>query len=470
MKTWRRSRVRLSVEVLESRTVLSSLTGAQVPVVPSLFDSAAQVSRSVATSSSNWSGYAAETNLASPASNAVSAVSGSWIVPAVTGKGTAYSAVWVGIDGYSSSTVEQIGTDSDIVNGKATYYAWYEMYPNASIDIVSLTVNPGDTISASVTYVASTKSFDLSITDVTTGKSYSPEPQTVSGALRSSAEWVVEAPSSNFGVLPLADFGTAKFLSASATIEGVSGPVDDFANAAINMVSSYTEDSTSALKDTTTAPITSSFTVTYDAPPTLTGGGHGHPLGRYGFGWFEVNIAAFPGAAAMNSANNHGATFAGTIENDGVESQNQALITASPRASASSAEAGLLPVVSSILPTDGSQAKVSAGENQFGETQLSIISFSAAPVGLELSEPSLLADSDLGFLSTDNPVFSDSRQGDSQNAGTPESPGADTATNFGFSPAVGAGLAAGLMAAYCLSSFEDRAKKSNYPRRISCLF
>ena len=80
-----------------------------------------------AVQSSNWSGYAAETNLNDPASGAVTAVSGSWVVPKVTptsNSSTAYSSVWVGIDGYSSSTVEQIGTDSDVVNGQVQYYAW----------------------------------------------------------------------------------------------------------------------------------------------------------------------------------------------------------------------------------------------------------------------------------------------------------------------------------------------------------
>ena len=74
-----------------------------------------------AVTSSNWSGYAVATNLSNPQANSVSAVSGSWIVPTVTGssRGTTYSAVWVGIDGYSDSTVEQIGTEEDVVNGSA---------------------------------------------------------------------------------------------------------------------------------------------------------------------------------------------------------------------------------------------------------------------------------------------------------------------------------------------------------------
>ena len=53
-------------------------------------------------------------------------------MPTVSGSGPTYSSVWVGIDGYSSNTVEQIGTEQDVsANGKTSYYAWYEMYPQA---------------------------------------------------------------------------------------------------------------------------------------------------------------------------------------------------------------------------------------------------------------------------------------------------------------------------------------------------
>src|SRR5690348_12679669 len=58
--------------------------------------------------STNWSGYAAQTNLTSPLSNAVTDVKGSWTVPTLSCTGTnTYSSVWVGIDGYSDNTVEQ---------------------------------------------------------------------------------------------------------------------------------------------------------------------------------------------------------------------------------------------------------------------------------------------------------------------------------------------------------------------------
>jgi len=242
----KRPRLSLRVEELEGRLMLSAAP--------------------LTATSSNWSGYAVETNLNQPAAKAVTAVAGSWQVPAVTGAGTAYSSVWVGIDGYSSATVEQVGTEQDIVNGRAQYYAWYEMYPSYSVAITSLTIHAGDTITASVTYRSGP--FALRIMDVTTGKSFTTT-QTIFGAQRSSAEWIVEAPSSGFGVPPLANFGTATFTGASATLKGTAGPIDDSAwqSVAIGMASfGSTEDTTSSLTDTGSSPgTTSSFTVTYDA-------------------------------------------------------------------------------------------------------------------------------------------------------------------------------------------------------------
>ena len=105
MKTRRRLKRRLWIEELESRLTPSTVT------------------------STNWSGYA----VTAP-KGAVTDVVGSWVVPSIQSPAGSKSAgiirSWVGIDGYSSSTVEQIGTDSDIVNGVPQYFAWYEFYPN----------------------------------------------------------------------------------------------------------------------------------------------------------------------------------------------------------------------------------------------------------------------------------------------------------------------------------------------------
>src|SRR5579884_4318905 len=72
--------------------------------------------------STNWSGYAVT-------GNRFTSVSASWTEPAVTCSGTAYSSFWVGLDGDTSNTVEQTGTDADCSGSTPQYYAWYEMYP-----------------------------------------------------------------------------------------------------------------------------------------------------------------------------------------------------------------------------------------------------------------------------------------------------------------------------------------------------
>jgi Peptidase A4 family len=244
-----RNRIRPHVEELEGRLVPATLAA-----------------------STNWSGYAVTAG-----AGAVSQVAGSWVVPAVSSNVSGYSSAWVGIDGANASMVEQIGTDSDFVNGQAHYYAWYEMYPAPAVNL-SLAIHPGDTISASVT-AASPSQFVLSLTDVTTGQSFLTT-QTSSQAQRASAEWIQEAPSSFNGVLPLANFGTINFSGANATINGTTGPADNAWSGAslyqINMVNrnGSLKATTSALTDSG-IPATSSFSVTWVSSGSGgKGGGH----------------------------------------------------------------------------------------------------------------------------------------------------------------------------------------------------
>jgi hypothetical protein len=157
--------------------------------------------------STNWSGYAAT-------SGTYTSVSASWTEPTGTcSRSTQYSSFWVGLDGYNSGSVEQTGTDVDCSGGSARYYAWYEMYPAYPVNY-SNTVRPGDHLNASVTYLGNNQ-FRLFIGDTTQGWSHTTTAS-LSGAARSSAEVIVEAPSSSSGVLPLADFGTASFTGSTA--------------------------------------------------------------------------------------------------------------------------------------------------------------------------------------------------------------------------------------------------------------
>ena len=183
--------------------------------------------------SSNWSGYAIETNLAGRPSEAarinngsVTIVNGSWTVPSVSGGGTTstYSSTWIGIDGYSGNTVEQIGTEQDWTPAGTVYYAWFEMYPKKAYEIREFPVVPGDVISAQVQYVAK-GTFQLTISNDTKGVSYSVT-QKLPSAKRQSAEWIMEAPWMG-GVLPLADFGDVTFTDCSATLNGHTGTISD---------------------------------------------------------------------------------------------------------------------------------------------------------------------------------------------------------------------------------------------------
>jgi Peptidase A4 family len=186
--------------------------------------------------SSNWSGYAA-----TGGTGAFSSVSASWVEP--TGhctSGRQFSSFWVGLDGYSNSTVEQTGSDVDCSGSTPAYYAWWEMYPGPSHNFGN-TVKPGDNFTASVTFDGSGK-FTLTISDTTRGWTHT-EHKTLSSAKRSSAEVIVEAPSSR-GVLPLADFGTANFANSAAN----GSAIGNFSPTKIIMKSGDTQkDSISAL-------------------------------------------------------------------------------------------------------------------------------------------------------------------------------------------------------------------------------
>ncbi len=179
--------------------------------------------------STNWSGYAVT-------GSSFTSAKGSWIVPSVNCSQTpnSYSAFWVGIDGYSSDSVEQTGTISWCDGRSAQYYAWYEFYPNPSYEITSVSVSPGNVISATVTYNGGS-SFTTTITNETTGHSYS-KTATVRGASRSSAEWIAEAPccTSSGGILPLADFGTGYFGLDYTDVSGTNYATDSSTSGAIS--------------------------------------------------------------------------------------------------------------------------------------------------------------------------------------------------------------------------------------------
>jgi hypothetical protein len=169
------------------------------------------------TTSTNWSGYAV-----SGGTDAYNSVSSSWTEPAAncTDDGEDYAAFWVGLDGYSSDSVEQTGTDSDCDGGSPDYYGWYEMYPADPV-YFNNPVEPGDSLSASVVF-SGTETYTITLTDNTQGWTQT-ETENEAGLDNSSAEVITEAPSSEEGPLPLADFGTVSYSGSQVNGSSLGG-------------------------------------------------------------------------------------------------------------------------------------------------------------------------------------------------------------------------------------------------------
>src|ERR1019366_8087441 len=172
------------------------------------------------TNSGNWAGYI-------DTGGTFSAVSAKWVVPTVTCSGTSSleAAQWVGIDGYGSSTVEQEGTATNCDGATPQYYAWYEMYGDASVNggyMVTLSpsqypVSPGNSMTASV--LLSGGEWTLEVIDNTAGWTFSTVI-TSSAPLATSAEVITENPgvcTSSCSQAALADFGTVAFTNISVT-------------------------------------------------------------------------------------------------------------------------------------------------------------------------------------------------------------------------------------------------------------
>ena len=151
--------------------------------------------------STNWAGYAVT-------GGTYTRVTASWTQPAVNCSSTAYSSFWVGIDGDTSNTVEQTGTEADCNGSTPVYSAWYEMYPKYPTNY-SNPVAPGDHFTATVS-TDGRGNFTLTLSNTTRGWTQSVSKK-LRGAALASAEIIAEAPSSRSGVLPLANFGSVGF-------------------------------------------------------------------------------------------------------------------------------------------------------------------------------------------------------------------------------------------------------------------
>lgn len=168
----------------------------------------------------NWSGYAV-----TPGSG-ITAVSSTFIVPAAGLVPPGFAATWAGIGGYNTSDLIQAGTAEQSAPSNPLvgpqYYAWYELLPNSETQLTgcsgdpSCTVTPGDTISVDISNVSG-NTWSISVSD--SGK-WSWSKDVTYNSSRSSAEWILEAPTLVAAQTLLAPVGTVHFGPTSTYTAG----------------------------------------------------------------------------------------------------------------------------------------------------------------------------------------------------------------------------------------------------------
>lgn len=153
-----------------------------------------------------WSGYVS-------VGRAFTSVSARFTVPRVTCPEPDMNAsFWVGLDGFDSPTVEQIGVEALCRDGEARYAAWWQAYPAPSQPL-DLVVIPGHEIVVRVSVGAAGVRFELR--NVTSSVAFE-KTLPVSNATFTSAELIAEQSGAWQG--PLSDFDELVF--HDATVDG----------------------------------------------------------------------------------------------------------------------------------------------------------------------------------------------------------------------------------------------------------
>ena len=218
-------------------------------------------------SSENWAGYIAS-------GGSFTSVTGTWTVPNVDATAAdGADATWVGIGGVTTNDLIQAGTDAIVQDGQVTYAALVEKLPDVS-QTVPLTINPGDTVSVSITQQSS-GSWKIVIKDGTSSQTYQTTEQYQSQL--SSAEWIEESPSTGRQLLlPLDSFGSVTFTDCTAVEDGQSRTI---AQMNVESITLQTPDNQPLVTTSALGADGSSFTVTrtnVPAPMNQPGGRRFH--------------------------------------------------------------------------------------------------------------------------------------------------------------------------------------------------
>ena len=144
----------------------------------------------------NWAGYAV-----TPTTPAITSVTSTFVVPSAGLLPPGFAATWVGIGGFSTSDLIQAGVGEQSLPSLplvgAQYYPWYEMLPNAEVQLTgcagdaNCTVAPGDSM-AVIIQQAATNLWTIALANTTENWTWNQSFQYQSS--KSSAEWIAEAP------------------------------------------------------------------------------------------------------------------------------------------------------------------------------------------------------------------------------------------------------------------------------------
>jgi hypothetical protein len=164
-----------------------------------------------ALSSPSWAGYVAEGRDVTFRS-----VQATFFVPYVGCESTPGAAVsfWVGMDGVTDHPAEAAGVQVTCHGINPRYRAWFDNYPRPGQ--TGMTVFPGDSVTASVTYSTSSRKFTLLVTDNST-RHHSTAVLRCAAAncARTTAEVLAGALGAKASSAPLADYEGVSFTHAA---------------------------------------------------------------------------------------------------------------------------------------------------------------------------------------------------------------------------------------------------------------
>lgn len=224
--------------------------------------------------SNNWSGYVLE-------GGPYTAVTGTFQVPLLYSTAGCHDtyAEWAGVDGAGNQGLLQAGISEQMSSYTGTCtrhpqaWAWWEELPGPAAPFVTLAVRPGQWVTVTIAQIWRLW-WLVAVSNDSTGKSISS--QTVYDGPYASAEWVVEASSSNLcspgaqsglsSVCDMAAFaGRTRFTGVAAL-----GPTKEMAE--VDLVQHAVQVAAPSPVWSVSQLLTRGFDVTYsglDRPPTL---------------------------------------------------------------------------------------------------------------------------------------------------------------------------------------------------------